>query len=76
MDKLKARLVTANQPIFALQPKKNFFKNATSLPKVISGLYYKLFTMVNDDSRIVNKLEHSLTDDARVIIYDRHMFIV
>ncbi len=31
---------------------------------------------VNDDSRIVNKLEASLTDDARVVIYNRHMFIV
>jgi hypothetical protein len=25
---------------------------------------------------IVNKFETSLTDDARVVIYDRHMFIV
>ncbi len=32
--------------------------------------------MVNDDSRIINKLEASLTDDARVIIYNRHIFIV
>ncbi len=40
------------------------------------GLYYKPMTIVNDDSSIVNKLEASLTDDARVIIYDRHMFIV
>jgi hypothetical protein len=31
---------------------------------------------VNDDSRVFNKLEASLTDDARVIIYDHHMFIV
>ncbi len=31
---------------------------------------------VNDNSRVVNKLEASLTDDARVIIYDHHMFIV
>ena len=30
----------------------------------------------NDDSRAVNKLEASLTDDARVVIYDRQMFIV
>ncbi len=41
-----------------------------------SGLYYKPMTIVNDDSRVVNKLETSLTDDARVVIYDRHMFIV
>jgi hypothetical protein len=33
-------------------------------------------TNVNDDSRVVNKLETSLTDDARVFIYDRHVFIV
>ncbi len=32
--------------------------------------------IVDDDSRVVNKLEASLTDDARIIIYDRHMFIV
>ncbi len=28
-------------------------------------------TIVNDDTRVINKLETSLTDDARVIIYDR-----
>ena len=33
-------------------------------------------TIVNDDSGVINKLETSLTDDARVVIYDRHMFIV
>jgi hypothetical protein len=32
--------------------------------------------IINDDSRVVNKLEASLTDDAGVIIYDHHMFIV
>jgi uncharacterized protein involved in propanediol utilization len=32
--------------------------------------------IINDDSRVVNKLEASLTDDARVIIYNCHMFIV
>ncbi len=31
--------------------------------------------IINDDSSLVNKLESSVTDDARVIIYDRHMFI-
>jgi hypothetical protein len=43
---------------------------------VNSGLYYKPLMFVNDDSRIINKLEASLTDNARVIIYDRHMFTV
>ena len=33
-------------------------------------------TIINDDTRIVNKLDASLTDDARVIIYNCHMFIV
>ncbi len=33
-------------------------------------------TIINDDSRVVNELEASLTDDARVIIYDGEMFIV
>ena len=33
-------------------------------------------TIVNDDSRDITKLETSLTDDAGVVIYDCHMFIV
>jgi hypothetical protein len=32
--------------------------------------------IINDDYRVITKLESSLTDDARVIIYNRHMFIV
>ncbi len=40
-----------------------------------SGLHYKHVTIINDDSSIVSKFEASLTDDARVIIYDHHMFI-
>ncbi len=44
--------------------------------KISCGLYYKPVAIINDDSRVVNKLETSLTDDARVIIYDSHMFIV
>ncbi len=42
---------------------------------VTCGLYYKPMTIVNDDSRVVKKLEASLTDNDRVVIYDRHMFI-
>ncbi len=41
-----------------------------------SGLYYEHTTIVNDDTSSINKFETSLTDDARVIIYDRHMFIL
>ncbi len=33
-------------------------------------------TIINDDSWVVNKLEASLTDGARIVIYDCHMFIV
>jgi hypothetical protein len=40
------------------------------------GLYYKPTTIINDDSSIINKLETLLIDDAGVIIYDRHLFIV
>ncbi len=32
--------------------------------------------VVNDDSSVVIKLATSLIADARVVIYDRHMFIV
>ncbi len=39
-----------------------------------SSLYYKHMTIVNDDSRAINKLEALLTDDARGVIYDRRMF--
>ncbi len=39
-------------------------------------MYYKPATIVNNDPRVVNKLEASRTDDARVIIYNRQMFIV
>ncbi len=40
------------------------------------GLYYKHITIVNVDSSVINKLETSLTDDTRVIIFNHHMFIV
>jgi hypothetical protein len=33
-----------------------------------SGLYYKPLMIVNDDFRVANKLETSLTEDARVFI--------
>ncbi len=32
--------------------------------------------IVNDDSRVINKLEASLPDDARVLIYNHYLFIV
>ncbi len=39
-------------------------------------MYDKSMTIINDDSRVVNKPEASFTDDARVVIYNHHMFIV
>ncbi len=32
-------------------------------------------TIITDDSRVITRLETSLTDNARVVIYDCHMFI-
>ncbi len=33
-------------------------------------------TIINDDSRVINRLETSPTHNTRVVIYDRHVFIV
>jgi hypothetical protein len=38
-----------------------------------SGLYYKPMTIVNDDSRVINKLETSLINNTIIVIYDRHV---
>ncbi len=35
---------------------------------------FKHITIVNDDSSIINKSKSSLTDDARVVTYNRQMF--
>jgi hypothetical protein len=40
-----------------LQPNQMFASKA-------SGLYYKLITIVNDNSRVINKLETSIIEDA------------
>jgi hypothetical protein len=40
------------------------------------GLYYKHTTIVNYTSSIIIKLEALLTEDARVVIYNRHVFIL
>ncbi len=42
---------------------------------LLSGLYHNPITIVNDHSRVIIKLETSLTDDPRVTNYDCHMFI-
>ena len=41
-----------------------------------SGQYYKHVTIVNDASSGVNKLQASLNDAARGVIYEHHIFIV
>ncbi len=43
---------------------------------IYCDLYYKPMTIINDDSRVINKLEASLSNNARVIIYDCYMFMV
>jgi hypothetical protein len=40
-----------------------------------SGLYYKHMTIVNYASSVINQLDALLTDNARVIIYNRNVFI-
>ncbi len=40
---------------------------------VTSGFYYKHITIVKYYSSVVNKFGVSLTDDARVIMYNCHM---
>jgi hypothetical protein len=52
------------------------FQSSLTLAGNSGGLYYKHMTIVNYASSVVNKLEALLTDDARVIIYDYHVFIV
>ncbi len=42
----------------------------------ICGQYYKHVTLVNDASSGIIKWSFKLTDAARGIIYDRHMFII
>ncbi len=51
-------------------------KNTFSMMSFISGLFYKLITMVNYDSSNVNKFGALLADDTRGVIDDCHMFIV
>jgi hypothetical protein len=43
---------------------------------LVCGRYNEHITTVYDDFSVTNKFEDSLTDDARVVIYDRHMFII
>ncbi len=58
------------------QPYKALVSFLLTLLANSCGLYYKHTTIVNFASSIVNKPEALLTDDSRVDIYDRHVFIV
>ncbi len=40
------------------------------------GLHYKHVTIVNDDTSVISEWSPKLIDDARVVIYDRNMFII
>ncbi len=52
-------------------------KTLVSKARVLTcGLYYKPMMIINDYSRVINKLEATLADDAIVIIYNRLMFKV
>jgi hypothetical protein len=53
-----------------------FFQKLGEFFLIICGLCYKQITIINDDSIIVNNRLESLTDDTRVIIYDRNLFII
>jgi len=64
-----SKLVLCNTSL--LRPLLCYDKNEVSC-----GLYYKHITVVNYNSSVVNKCVASLSDDARVVIYDRHVFVV
>jgi len=52
------------------------FISEPRIVKVPCGLHYKHMMIVSYASSIINKLEALLTDHARVVIYDHHVFIV
>ncbi len=59
-----------------LSDKKSIF-HLTNLSWTFScGLYYKHLMIVNDDSSIISWWSFKLIDDPRVVIYDRHRFII
>ncbi len=55
---------------------KTFFEWAIVFIVISCSLFFKHTMIVIYASSVVNKLEALLTDDARVIIYDCHVFIV
>jgi hypothetical protein len=55
--------------------KRGYLYSKVYIIQLTNGLYYKHVTIVNYATSSINKLRASLNDDARVVIYDRHMFI-
>ncbi len=51
-------------------------KQEVNITVILPPLVFPAITIINDNSRVVNKLETSLTEYTRVVIYDCHMFIV
>ncbi len=51
-------------------------KQEVNITVILPPLVFPAMTIINDNSRVVNKLETSLTEYTRVVIYDCHMFIV
>jgi hypothetical protein len=54
----------------------DIFKKYILRPLILHGLYYEHISIVNYNSSTINKLGASLPDDARVVIYNDHMFMV
>ncbi len=73
-------MISASRSVPELPPGVNriklLFLRHRRRGKISCGLHYKPITIITDNSSIVDKLETSLINDARFVIYDCHMFIV
>ncbi len=56
--------------MYQWQREKKFYNNDTY------SLYYKEIMIITDNSSIIKKFVASLTDAAKVVIYNCHMFMV
>ncbi len=62
-------------PYTEYEIKKNMLFHSLWQTFPACGLYYKHVMIANDDSSIVNKFGASLTDDAKVIIYNHCVYV-
>ncbi len=69
-----ARVIIYNCIMFIIQATHPTTETCKKFYKIVQ--YYKHMTIVNDNSSIVNKCVASLTDDARVIIYNCNTLII